>query len=414
LAADAHAPVPDLTGLAGRAARVLPGGATHVARTYRPPLYVVRAQGSRKWLADGRELVDYTMGHGALLLGHAHPAVVAAVQDQVARGTLYGAGHPLEVEWAERITASVPAAEQVRFTASGTEAAMLALRIARVATGRTRVAKLVEHFHGWSDALSVERGPDGRPVAAPGVPAAVAELTDVLPPDPDAIAAALAGRAVAALILEPTGAHYGRIPLAPEAVRAARAACDATGTLLVFDEVVSGFRVAPGGMQEVLGVTPDLCLLGKVMAGGLPAGAVAGRRDLMALLVEPIAHPGTYNANPLSAAAGIATLRIVADGSPQRAADSYARTLAAEWTRVLAGAGVAGGVRRLSSMLHVELDDERGQRRLPNELRARGVDLLHASAFCSAAHTPADLDASVSAFAGAIEAVAREEERPGA
>jgi glutamate-1-semialdehyde 2,1-aminomutase len=140
--------------LAERARRVLPGGATHASRTYDPRIYVARSSGSRKWLIDGTELIDYTMGHGALLLGHAHPAVVEAVREQVSRGTHYGAAHPLEVEWAELIASLVPSAEKVRFTASGTEAVMLALRVARAATGRDRIVKLQEHFHGWSDAVT--------------------------------------------------------------------------------------------------------------------------------------------------------------------------------------------------------------------------------------------------------------------
>ncbi len=400
--------------LAERAARVLPGGATHVARMYQPPLYVVRARGSRKWLVDGRELVDYTMGHGALLLGHAHPAVVTAVQEQVARGTLFGAAHPLEVEWAERISDLVPSAEQLQFTASGTEAAILALRIARVATGRPRVAKLVEHFHGWSDAVSVELGSDGRAAPAAGVPQEIADLTAVLEPDARAIGEALSDRRFAALILEPTGAHYGRIPMSADVIRAAREACDASGTLLIFDEVVSGFRVAPGGMQAVLGIAPDLTLFGKVMAGGLPAGAVGGRQALMESLITTIAHPGTYNANPLSAAAGIATLRLVAAGSPQRTADSYAATLHSEWTRVLEALGVPGSVRRLSSILHVSLDDPIAHARLGNAMRQQGVDLLHTSAFCSSAHSLADLELSISAFTASVPQAAHHQERAGA
>jgi len=401
----------DEEALAARANRVLPGGATHVARSYQPSLYVTRSQGSRKWLVDGRELVDYTMGHGALLLGHAHPAVVKAVEEQVARGTHYGAAHPLEVEWAERISELVPSAEQLRFTASGTEAAMLALRIARVATGRARIAKVVEHFHGWSDGLSVELGPDGSSQPAPGVPRETAMLTKVVAPEASAIREALADRSVAALLLEPTGAHYGRIPLDAAVIQAAREACTTTGTLLIFDEVVSGFRVAPGGMQSRLGITPDLTLFGKVMGGGLPAGAVGGRRDLMQTLVDTIAHPGTYNANPLSAAAGIATLRLVAGGVPQRTADSYAQSLAAEWTRLLESTGVAGTVRRLSSILHVALEDADAQARLANEMRVRGVDLLHTSAFCSSVHSLADLEASATAFAAAVPAAAGSAER---
>ena len=323
--------------LAERARRVLPGGATHASRTYDPRIYVARSSGSRKWLIDGTELIDYTMGHGALLLGHAHPAVVQAVRDQVSRGTHYGAAHPLEVEWAELIASLVPSAEKVRFTASGTEAVMLALRVARAATGRDRIVKLQDHFHGWSDAVTPYLDADGTTRTPVGVPDALGTLTTVVrTDDPADLEATLARGDVAAVIMEPSGAHYGQLPLDPAFIAAARAACTASGTVLVFDEVVTGFRVAPGGMQSMLGITPDISVLGKVMAGGLPSGAVAGRADLLELLATTIAHPGTFNANPLSAVAGIATLRLVADGIPQRTAEAYAITLAGEW---IGGAG---------------------------------------------------------------------------
>ncbi len=389
--------------LAERARRVLPGGATHASRTYDPRIYVARSSGSRKWLIDGTELIDYTMGHGALLLGHAHPAVVAAVQEQVSRGTHYGAAHPLEVEWAEQIVSLVPSAEKVRFTASGTEAVMLALRVARAATGRDRVVKLQEHFHGWSDAVSSYLDAEGHTRTPTGVPDALGLLTTVVQTDdPAGLEAELARGDVAAVIMEPSGAHYGQLPLDRSFIATARSACTATGAVLVFDEVVTGFRISPGGMQAVLEITPDISVLGKVMAGGLPSGAVGGRSDLLELLATTIAHPGTFNANPLSAAAGIATLRLVADGGPQRTAEAYATSLAGEWTAALAAAGVPGVIRRLSSILHIFLGDPSAQGRIANAMRAEGVDILNTSAFCSSVHTIADLEQSVAAFARAI------------
>jgi glutamate-1-semialdehyde 2,1-aminomutase len=389
--------------LAERARRVLPGGATHASRTYDPRIYVARSSGSRKWLIDGTELIDYTMGHGALLLGHAHPAVVEAVRDQVSRGTHYGAAHPLEVEWAELIASLVPSAEKIRFTASGTEAVMLALRVARAATGRDRIVKLQDHFHGWSDAVSPYLDADGRTRTPVGVPEALGALTTVVRTDePADLEATLSRGDVAAVIMEASGAHYGQLPLDPSFISAARVACTATGTALVFDEVVTGFRVSPGGMQSLLGITPDISVLGKVMSGGLPSGAVAGRADLLELLATTIAHPGTFNANPLSAAAGIVTLRLVADGIPQRTAESYAISLAGEWTSALASAGIPGTIRRLSSILHIFLGDPKAQARIANAMRAEGVDILNTSAFCSSVHTLADLEQSVAAFTRAI------------
>ncbi len=396
--------------LGERARRVLPGGSTHASRTYDPRIYVARSSGSRKWLIDGTELIDYTMGHGALLLGHAYPAVVEAVREQVGNGTHYGAAHPLEVEWAELIASLVPSAEKVRFTASGTEAVMLALRVARAATGRDLVVKLQDHFHGWSDVVSPYLDANGATQTPIGVPEALGDLTRVVPTDdPAALLSELARGDVAAVIMEASGAHYGQIPLDPAFIAAARGACTTTGTILVFDEVVTGFRVAPGGMQEVLGITPDVSVLGKVMAGGLPSGAVAGRAELLELLATQIAHPGTFNANPLSAVAGITTLRLVADGIPQRTAEDYAITLAAEWTAALAEAGIPGTIRRLTSILHIFLTDPRAHSRLANAMRAEGVDILNTSAFCSAVHTPADLEQTVVAFARAIRVAAAPE-----
>ncbi|HXA30121.1 MAG TPA: aminotransferase class III-fold pyridoxal phosphate-dependent enzyme [Candidatus Angelobacter sp.] len=395
------------TDLAARAGRVLGGGATHTVRAYSPAIYVARAEGARKWLADGRELVDYTMGHGALLLGHAHPAVVEAVQRQVARGTHYGAAHPLEVEWAERICALVPSVEQVRFTSSGTEAGMLAARLARNHTGRDVVLKLDDHFHGWYDSLAVNLGQNGEVEPPPGVPAVVAAATRVVRSgDLDALREALRDGAVAAMFIEASGAHYGKERLDPEYVRQAAALCRAAGTLFVVDEVVTGFRVAPGGMQALIGVRPDLSTFGKIMAGGLPGGAVGGRQDVMDLLraggERHIAHPGTFNANPLSAVAGITTLELVGDGTAQAIADAFAVRLEAAIGEALAGAGVSGRVWRLSSMVHCELDGAAQQAGLSVALREEGVDLLRTSAFCSVVHGDAELEWTRAAFDRAL------------
>jgi glutamate-1-semialdehyde 2,1-aminomutase len=411
---------PHAADLADRAARVLAGGATHAARSYHPAIHVARSQGARKWLVDGRELVDYTMGHGALLLGHAHPAVVDAVQRQVAMGTHFGAASLLEVEWAELICGMVPSVEQVRFTASGTEAGMLATRLARDATGRDVVLKLEEHFHGWYDSLSVVRGPDGVAAPPPGVPWSVAAATRVVPSgDLAALRAALADRAVAAMFIEASGAHYGREQLDPAYVRGAASLCAEHGTMFVVDEVVTGFRVAPGGMQAAIGVRPDLSTFGKIMAGGLPGGAVGGRRDVMDLLgiagdgdpapsgPQRIVHPGTFNANPLSAAAGIATLRLVEDGSAQRSAEDYATRLEPAIRDALAGAGVAGRVWRLASIVHCELSDAALQAALSGALREEGVDLLRTSAFCSVVHGDAELSWTRAAFDRALRRLSR-------
>ena len=331
------------------------------------------------------------MGHGALLLGHAHPAVVEAVREQVSHGTHYGAAHPLEVEWAELITSLIPSAEKVRFTASGTEAVMLALRVARAATGRDRIVKLQDHFHGWSDVVSPYLDADGATRTPIGVPEPLGELTEVVrTDDPAALLAALARGDVAAVIMEASGAHYGQMPLDPAFIAAARAACTATGTLLVFDEVVTGFRVSPGGMQAVLGITPDVSVLGKVMAGGLPWGAVAGRADLLELLAtdDP---PSRERSTPIRSApaAGVTTLRLVADGVPQRTAEDYAMSPRRRVDRrARHGRNRRDHPPACEHPAHLPVRIARAHGRIANAMRAEGVDILNTSAFCSSVHTP--------------------------
>ena len=316
---------PGSAALHARARGVLPSGIAHDSRRTEPyPIYVGRADGPRKWDVDGRELVDFYGGHGALILGHCHPAVVEAVRRQVGLGTHPAACHELEVEWAALVQEMVPCAERVRFTASGTEATHMAVRLARAHTGRPRIMRFQRHFHGWHDhmAFGVDGHFDGSP--SPGVLPEVAAEVVLLPPgDLQAVERAFErDDGIAAVILEPTGASTGVVPLGPSFLRGLREATTRHGALLIFDEVVTGFRVAPGGAQAAWGVAPDLCTLAKVLAGGLPGGAVAGRKDIIDWLDfdvsaarrrEKVPHQGTYNANPLSAAAGVAALRLVRD-----------------------------------------------------------------------------------------------------
>jgi glutamate-1-semialdehyde 2,1-aminomutase len=298
------------------ARRVLPGGLAHDVRRADPfPLAVARARGARKWDVDGHELVCYVMGHGALLLGHAHPAVVEAIRAQARVALHPGACHELERAWAAEVVRLVPSAERVRFTSSGTEATMLALQVARAFTGRPRLVKLVGHFHGWHDWAAFGVDPPFARPATPGIPAAVANLVSVLPPELPAVERTLAAGDVAAVMLEPSGAAWGAVPLPEGFLAGVRALCDEHGAVLVFDEVVTGFRWSPGGAQELAGVVPDLTALAKVLAGGMPGGALAGRAEVMEVLAfrregeTKVSHPGTHNAHPVSAAAGIATLR---------------------------------------------------------------------------------------------------------
>jgi glutamate-1-semialdehyde 2,1-aminomutase len=317
-----------------RARGVFPDGVTHDLRHLEPfPVYVDRAEGGRKWDVDGHELTDFWAGHGALLLGHGHPAIVDAVQRQISRATHPGACHALEIEWGELVRRLVPSAERVRFTSSGTEATLMALRLARLFTGRPRVLKFAGHFHGWHDFLAPGADyPHDAP--SPGVLAEVARNTVVIPPnDLDAVERALkTDDQIGCVILEPTGGHWGAVPIRGSFLKALREITVRLGRLLIFDEVISGFRVSPGGAQGHYGVLPDLTTLAKILAGGLPGGCVAGRADVLAGLEfragkAKMKHPGTFNANPLSAAAGIATLQIVANGEPCRQASATARQI---------------------------------------------------------------------------------------
>lgn len=418
---------PGSQSLAQRARRVLPGGVTHDVRRAAPfPVAVARAEGSRKWDLDGHELVCYVMGHGALLLGHSAPAVVAAVRQQAARAFHPGACHELECEWAELIVDLVPSAELVRFTASGTEASLLALRLARAATGRERIVKLAGHFHGWHDQVCFGTDPPFRGPDTAGVPDVLGQVVTVVPADGQALADALQGGDVAAVILEPSGAAWGTAPLPAGLLATVRELTRAAGTILVFDEVVSGFRWSPGGVQAVAGVTPDLTALGKILAGGMPGGAVAGRAELLGHLSRAgddplrVAHPGTHNAHPVSAAAGIATLRECRSGEPQQHAARLAADLRTGLTSVLAEAGVPGRAYGESSTFHLLVGDYgEPEQASPGALKSagmspelsaelhtgmllEGVHLFHGSGFVSAAHTERDVERTVAAFAATL------------
>ncbi len=317
---------PTSSKLAEEAAAVFPSGITHDSRRTLPyAIYVERAEGPRKWDADGNEYVDYYGGHGALLLGHGRAEVVAAVQAQMARGTHYGACHDAEIRWGSLVKEMVPSAETVRFTSSGTEANLMALRLARAVTGRPKIVRFNGHFHGWHDhaAFGVSNHFDGTPT--PGVLAEIAANTLLAPPDDMVETRRIleTNDDIAAVILEPTGASWGQVPVGGEMLAELREITKTRGIVLVFDEVVTGFRVSPGGAQAHFGITPDLTSLAKILAGGLPGGAVAGRADILERLdfdvaaakgFEKVGHQGTYNANPLSAAAGITALGIIRDG----------------------------------------------------------------------------------------------------
>jgi len=302
-----------------RALRVLPGGVNSPVRAMRAigrdPIFVERAAGAEIIDVDGNVYVDYVCSWGPLIHGHAHPDVVAAVAGAAAQGTSYGAPTAAEVELAELVAARMPAVDMLRMTSSGTEASMSAIRLARAATGRETLLKFAGAYHGHVDGLLAAAGSglatQGIP-SSPGVPAAAAAQTVIVPwNDADAVRAAFAEHELAALLVEPYPANMGLIPPAPGFLELLRELCGEHETLLVFDEVISGFRVAPGGAQELTGVQPDLTVMGKVLGGGLPAAAFGGPAALMERVAPAgdVYQAGTLSGNPLAVAAGLAALQ---------------------------------------------------------------------------------------------------------
>lgn len=355
---------PGSRALQQRASLLLCNGVTHVGRYLEPhPVFVDRAAGSRKWDVDGNEYVDFYGGHGALILGHNHPAVVDAVSAQLPKGVHYGASHHLEIEWAELIHQMIPSAERVRFTNTGTEATLLALRVARAFTGKNKIIRFTGHFHGWHDHVCFP--PGGAAGIIPGI------VRDTLILDPDdtrQVEELLAARDdVAAVILEPTGATFGQIPLHPEHLQALREATARHGVVLIFDEVIAGFRCSPGGAQQFYGVIPDLTALAKIVAGGYPGAALVGRSDVLSVLdyrkvdgriqAPPVLHQGTYNAGPISAAAGIATLSEIRQGGIVERVNATAAAIRSGLNAAIARRGLRWCAYGLFSDFHIYCGD---------------------------------------------------------
>ena len=306
-----------------RAVEVLPGGVNSPVRAMRAigrdPVFVERGEGAELVDVDGNRYVDWVCSWGPLIHGHAHPAIVGAIEEAAALGTTFGAPTPGEVELAEEVAARVPAVDMLRMTSSGTEATISAIRLARAATGRQAILKFAGAYHGHGDGLLAEAGSglatQGIP-ASPGVPEAVTADTVVVPwNDPEAVVRATEERELAAILAEPFPANMGVVPSNDGFLELLRERADATGALLIFDEVITGFRVASGGAQELTGVLPDLTILGKVLGGGLPAAAFGGGRSLMGQVAPAgdVYQAGTLSGNPLAVAAGRASLELLDD-----------------------------------------------------------------------------------------------------
>ncbi len=420
--------------LAERARKNLPGGVSHELRYREPfPICFDRAEGAEKWDADGRRYVDFKMGSASQMLGHCHPAIVQAVQEQAARSLFSADCHEAEVEWAEWVNRLLPSADRTRFTASGTEATMLALRLARAWSGKDRVLRIDGHFHGWHDhAMKGAKAGSDAPSSL-GIPDALNDLIEVCAADPQAAESALQDDRIGTVIVEVSGANYGSIPMSTDTLKGIHDVARAAGTVLIFDEIITGFRWSPGGRQARDGITPDLTTLAKIVTGGLPGGAVCGQVEIMELmnnaavrdgLSPPVSHKGTFNASPLIAAGACAAMPLLASGQAQAQADAMAQRLRDGMNAIMSQLGVSGFAYGESSAFHVHFGhrDLSGLtpaqiRGLPgdvvrayrNGLLERGVDMMsYTSGVTSGAHEVSHIDEALDAFRDTLTEMIRD------
>lgn len=398
-----------------RAKRVLPAGVSYFLRYIEPhPFYTVHAQGNKLFDVDGNEYIDFWMGHYALILGHSPPQVMQKVKTQLDNGTHFGTAHELEIALAEQVAKMVPSAEMIRFTNSGTEAAMYAARLTRAVTNRNKIAKFEGGWHGGYDALhTAVKQPFDLPESG-GLTEGALQDTVTLPYNKiDAVRKKIKVGNIAAVFIEPIMVSGGCIPAEPDFLKELREVCAKTNTLLVFDEIITGFRLAPGGAQQLFGVTPDITLFGKILGGGFPVGAIAGSREIMEHM-NPLSYPrpkfsfhgGTFAANPITMTAGIATLKALEDGRSidnlNRQGDYIRRKLAGVFERKNIDVQVTGS----SSLWHThfskeKIDDADAAARADKErltkyhmhLIENGMFFLPRKAGAlSTAHTEADLE----------------------
>ncbi|MDD3759951.1 MAG: glutamate-1-semialdehyde 2,1-aminomutase [Acidithiobacillus sp.] len=411
--------------------RRIPGGVNSPVRAFRgvggDPLFIERAEGAYLWDVEGRRYIDYVGSWGPMIHGHAHPEILAAVAAEMQKGLSFGAPTAIELELAETVCDLMPNIEMLRMTCSGTEAVMTAIRLARGYTGRERIIKFEGNYHGHSDSLLVKAGSGaltlGQPSSA-GVPVELTRATLVLPyNDLDAVAAVMReqGDQIATIIVEPIAGNMGCVPPLPGFLEGLRSLCDTHGSLLILDEVMTGFRVAPGGAQELYGIRPDITTLGKIIGGGLPVGAVGGSRKIMETLAPngPVYQAGTLAGNPLAMAAGLRTLQLLQEpGFHQRLAKQTEK-LCSGLARVAAEAEVPLVITQVPGMLGLFFSegavqtfqdvmgaDQDRYGRFFHFLLAEGVYLApsaYEAGFLSAAHDDAIIDTTISAARKALQ-----------
>jgi len=413
-----------------RAQNVIPGGVNSPVRAFRAvggtPIFIREASGSKIIDTDGNSYIDYVCSWGPMILGHSHPVVVAAIRDAAGRGSSFGAPTELEINMAERLVAAFPSIEMARMVSSGTEATMTAIRLARGFTGREKIIKFTGCYHGHADSLLVKAGSGvatlGIP-GSPGVPKSLAELTITLPyNDAEAVrsAATRYGDEIACIIVEPVAGNMGLVQPKPGFLETLREVTHANGSLLIFDEVITGFRLAYGGWQTLTGILPDLTCLGKIIGGGLPVGALGGRREIMEHLapVGPIYQAGTLSGNPLAMTAGIATLDILKEKSYPELG-KMTEKLCAGFADLFRGKGIPARINRVGSLFTLffttdEVVDFETASRSDTALFARffqgmltaGINLAPAqfeAGFVSFSHTEDDINRTLSACAKVLK-----------
>lgn len=410
--------------LSRRARAALPAGVSHELRYRAPhPIYIEHAQGAEKWDVEGRRYIDFKMGSASQMLGHGHADVVEALQRAATTAIFSADCHQGEIEWADWVNRLVPCAERTRFCASGSEATMLAIRLGRAFSGKPGVLRIDGHYHGWHDHALKGAKPGSDQPASLGVPQGISDLITICAANPQAMESALQDSGIGTVIIEASGANYGSVPLATETLQALHDVARKAGVVVIFDEIITGFRWSVGGRQGRDGILPDLTTLAKIATGGLPGGAVCGTAGIMELMNNaetregvspPVSHKGTFNASPLIAAGANAAMRHLSTGAPQRHADAMAALLRDGIAALLTRHGIAGTVYGESSTCHLYFGAASLEGLTPAQIRSaqptvvnglrrglvkRGVDLMsHTSCVTSAAHTPALIDEALTAF----------------